>query len=82
MAGDLDLKASTNAENNEVYDFLKSACSKYGAGFWVPGAGIIHQVNLENYAFPVRLSWVPIHIRQMPAVSVPVLSASVKCRCH
>ncbi len=51
VAGDLDLKAS-NAENNEVYDFLKSAAAKYGAGFWAPGAGIIHQVNLENYAFP------------------------------
>jgi aconitate hydratase len=51
VAGDLDLKAS-NAENNEVYDFLKSAAAKYGAGFWAPGAGIIHQVNIENYAFP------------------------------
>lgn len=51
IAGDLDLKAS-NAENNEVYDFLKSAAAKYGAGFWAPGAGIIHQVNIENYAFP------------------------------
>lgn len=51
VAGDLDLQAS-NAENNEVYDFLKSAAAKYGAGFWAPGAGIIHQVNIENYAFP------------------------------
>jgi aconitate hydratase len=51
VAGDLDLPASL-AENNEVYDFLKSAAAKYGAGFWAPGAGIIHQVNLENYAFP------------------------------
>ena len=39
-------------ENNEVYNFLESAASKYGAGFWKPGAGIIHQVVLENYAFP------------------------------
>ena len=39
-------------ENNEVYKFLESASSKYGAGFWNPGAGIIHQVVLENYAFP------------------------------
>ena len=39
-------------ENNEVYKFLESAASKYGAGFWKPGAGIIHQVILENYAFP------------------------------
>ena len=39
-------------ENNEVYNFLESSASKYGAGFWKPGAGIIHQVVLENYAFP------------------------------
>ena len=39
-------------ENDEVYKFLESACSKYGLGFWKPGAGIIHQVVLENYAFP------------------------------
>jgi aconitate hydratase len=39
-------------ENNEVYKFLESAAKKYGAGFWKPGAGIIHQVILENYAFP------------------------------
>ena len=39
-------------ENNEVYKFLETASSKYGAGFWNPGAGIIHQVVLENYAFP------------------------------
>ena len=39
-------------ENNEVYNFLESSASKYGVGFWKPGAGIIHQVILENYAFP------------------------------
>ena len=39
-------------ENNEVYSFLHSASRKYGIGFWKPGAGIIHQVVLENYAFP------------------------------
>lgn len=38
--------------NNEVYDFLQSVSNKYGIGFWKPGAGIIHQVVLENYAFP------------------------------
>ena len=38
--------------NREVFDFLRSAASRYGAGFWGPGAGIIHQVVLENYAFP------------------------------
>ena len=42
-------------ENTEVYDFLRSAAAKYGAGFWGPGAGIIHQVVLENYAFPGAL---------------------------
>ncbi|TGK58904.1 aconitate hydratase, partial [Leptospira kanakyensis] len=39
-------------ENKEVYDFLSSVSNKYGIGFWKPGAGIIHQVVLENYAFP------------------------------
>ncbi|MCA9802679.1 MAG: aconitate hydratase, partial [Cyanobacteria bacterium HKST-UBA02] len=39
-------------ENKEVYDFLSSASNKHGIGFWKPGAGIIHQVVLENYAFP------------------------------
>lgn len=39
-------------ENKEVYNFLASAAKKYGIGFWKPGAGIIHQVVLENYAFP------------------------------
>jgi aconitate hydratase len=39
-------------ENQEVYDFLQSVSQKYGLGFWKPGAGIIHQVVLENYAFP------------------------------
>lgn len=41
-----------NTENKEVYDFLESVSRKYGIGFWKPGAGIIHQVVLENYAFP------------------------------
>ncbi len=46
-----DLLRATE-ENKEVYDFLQSISSKYGIGFWKPGAGIIHQVVLENYAFP------------------------------
>ncbi|MFW5754363.1 MAG: aconitate hydratase [Marinilabiliaceae bacterium] len=55
------IQAKVNAEedlegakshNKEVYDFLSSVCNKYGLGFWKPGAGIIHQVVLENYAFP------------------------------
>src|SRR5262244_1840458 len=49
-----DLRASLD-ENREVYEFLRSAAAKYGAGFWGPGAGIIHQVVLENYAFPGAL---------------------------
>ncbi len=44
--------SSAIAENSEVYDFLESVSRKYGIGFWKPGAGIIHQVVLENYAFP------------------------------
>lgn len=46
-----DLKSATTA-NEEVYNFLSSACNKYNIGFWQPGAGIIHQIILENYAFP------------------------------
>jgi len=46
-----DLETSLGA-NREVFDFLRSAAAKYGMGFWKPGAGIIHQVVLENYAFP------------------------------
>ena len=46
-----DLQESIN-QNNEVFNFLGSVCNKYGIGFWKPGAGIIHQVVLENYAFP------------------------------
>ena len=44
--------AFANQESKEVYDFLASVSNKYGIGFWKPGAGIIHQVVLENYAFP------------------------------
>ena len=48
---EMDL-ATSNFVNLEVYDFLKSVCKRYGAGFWRPGAGIIHQIVLENYAYP------------------------------
>ena len=48
---DDDLRVA-GQENEEVYNFLRSAASKYGIGFWGPGSGIIHQVVLENYAFP------------------------------
>ncbi len=44
--------ATANRENAEVYEFLANVSKKYGIGFWKPGAGIIHQVVLENYAFP------------------------------
>jgi aconitate hydratase len=46
-----DLEVATR-EHREVYEFLRTASEKYGIGFWKPGAGIIHQVVLENYAFP------------------------------
>lgn len=46
-----DLQEGIN-KNNEVFNFLSTVCDKYGIGFWKPGAGIIHQVVLENYAFP------------------------------
>lgn len=49
--GKADLMASLN-NNKEVFNFLESVSNKYGIGFWKPGAGIIHQVVLENYAFP------------------------------
>ena len=51
VEGAADLKESLQ-ENDEVYDFLRSAAAKYGVGFWGPGAGIIHQVAFEEYAFP------------------------------
>jgi aconitate hydratase len=54
VEGRSDLRESLT-ENTEVYDFLRSASAKYGVGFWGPGAGIIHQVALENYAFPGEL---------------------------
>jgi aconitate hydratase len=44
--------ARAKTQSNEVFDFLSSVSNKYGIGFWKPGAGIIHQVVLENYAFP------------------------------
>ena len=50
--GAKDDLSTANVTNKEVYDFLASVSNKYGIGFWKPGAGIIHQVVLENYAFP------------------------------
>ena len=54
VEGGSDLLQSKQ-ENEEVYDFLKNSSAKFGVGFWGPGAGIIHQVVLENYAFPGAL---------------------------
>jgi aconitate hydratase len=54
MGSEKDLLRAVD-ENAEVYNFLASAAKKYGIGFWKPGAGIIHQVVLENYAFPGSL---------------------------
>ena len=51
VEGDTDMRVSLD-ENSEVFNFLQSSSAKYGCGFWKPGAGIIHQVVLENYAFP------------------------------
>ncbi len=51
LGADTDLDVAKN-KNKEVYDFLASISNKYGIGFWKPGAGIIHQVVIENYAFP------------------------------
>jgi len=51
VEGETDTRVALD-ENSEVFKFLESSCRKYGMGFWKPGAGIIHQVVLENYAFP------------------------------
>ncbi len=51
ISANVDL-ATANETNREVYDFLSAVSNKFGIGFWKPGAGIIHQVVLENYAFP------------------------------
>jgi aconitate hydratase len=51
FGADVDLKNALD-QSSEVFDFLQSVSNKYGIGFWKPGAGIIHQIVLENYAFP------------------------------
>lgn len=51
IGGEKDLARAQDI-NKEVYDFLSSSCAKYNIGFWKPGSGIIHQIVLENYAFP------------------------------
>ena len=51
IGGEKDLERAQSI-NKEVYDFLSTSCAKYNIGFWKPGSGIIHQIVLENYAFP------------------------------
>jgi aconitate hydratase A / 2-methylisocitrate dehydratase len=51
VGAEIDLRSALDV-NSEVYDFLRTVSAKYGAGFWKPGSGIIHQVVLEQYAFP------------------------------
>ncbi len=51
VGADIDLKSALDV-NSEVYEFLRTVSAKYGIGFWKPGSGIIHQVVLEQYAFP------------------------------
>ena len=51
IGGEQDLKRAKDI-NEEVYNFLATASSRYGVGFWKPGSGIIHQIVLENYGFP------------------------------
>ena len=64
-----DLAAALES-SKEVFDFLASVSNKYGIGFWKPGAGIIHQVVLENYAFPGGLGMVAIGVGGADAVDV------------
>ncbi|KAK3117142.1 Aconitate hydratase mitochondrial [Teratosphaeriaceae sp. CCFEE 6253] len=54
IGGEKDLERAKDI-NKEVYDFLSSSCAKYNIGFWRPGSGIIHQIIMENYAFPGAL---------------------------
>ena len=61
IEGNKDLARAKDI-NSEVYNFLATAGAKYGVGFWKPGSGIIHQIILENYAFPGEL-------RPSPSVS-------------
>jgi aconitate hydratase len=51
VAAGIDLRSALDL-NSEVYEFLRTVCARFGIGFWKPGSGIIHQVVLENYAFP------------------------------
>jgi len=51
VGADIDLESALDV-NSEVYEFLRTVSAKYGIGFWKPGSGIIHQVVLEQYAFP------------------------------
>jgi aconitate hydratase len=72
VGGDKDL-ARAKEINKEVYDFLSSACAKYNIGFWRPGSGIIHQIILENYAFPGGLM-IGMYIAAFSCLSFCILS--------
>uniref|UniRef100_A0A915CLY9 Aconitate hydratase, mitochondrial n=1 Tax=Ditylenchus dipsaci TaxID=166011 RepID=A0A915CLY9_9BILA len=67
LGSEQDLKRSKDL-NSEVFQFLSSASNKYGIGFWKPGSGIIHQIVLENYAFPVSCSSAQTHTPSMVVV--------------
>ena len=55
LPADIEAAALIPAPPEEVFEFLRTAAAKFGVGFWGPGAGIIHQVALEHYAFPGQL---------------------------
>lgn len=60
IEGGKDLERAKDI-NKEVYNFLATAGAKYGVGFWKPGSGIIHQIILENYAFPGNKSYITVY---------------------
>jgi len=66
--------ARAKVTNKEVYDFLASAGAKYGVGFWKPGSGIIHQIILENYAFPGLLMIGELYLLPISHSNPPSLS--------
>ena len=79
IGADKDLQEAIN-KNNEVYNFLSSVCNKYGIGFWKPGAGIIHQVVLENYAFPGGMM-IGTDSHTVNAGGLGMVAISWRCRC-
>ena len=69
-SGDVEDLTKAKSDNAEVYNFLSSCGAKYGMGFWVPGAGIIHQTVLENYSFPGGMMIGARQIEPTPAASI------------